>query len=193
MQNITDQPKLTVKTVPSSRSGDQHWQVLLDPNGIIAPDGQPIALSSKVSNTSSLTVMFDTGFSLNQVPKYGLFSWNEETRSHPGTTRYVADAIYSGFPGAQFTNVTATGPVWTLPCDIEVNTTLFFGNMSYPVHPLDTSLNLTDSSGTQICVGGVCIISGDLRICFMGLFVSVPADHDCRLARLRHDPWYGIL
>ncbi len=75
MQNISDQPKLTVKTVPSSRSGGQHWQVLLDPNGIIAPDGQPIVLSSKVSstmNSSSLTVMFDTGFSLNQVPKYDL-------------------------------------------------------------------------------------------------------------------------
>ena len=80
MQNISDQPKLTVKSVPSSRSGGQHWQVLLDPNGIIAPDGQPIVLSSKVSstmNSSSLTVMFDTGFSLNQVPKYALSSWNE--------------------------------------------------------------------------------------------------------------------
>lgn len=80
MQNISDQPKLTVRTVPSSRSGGQHWQVLLDPNGIIAPDGQPIALSSKVSstmNSSSLTVMFDTGFSLNQVPKYDLSSWND--------------------------------------------------------------------------------------------------------------------
>ncbi|KAF8500865.1 aspartic peptidase domain-containing protein [Russula emetica] len=139
MQNISDQPKLTVKTVPSSRSGGQHWQVLLDPNGIIAPDGQPIVLSSKVSstmNSSSLTVMFDTGFSLNQVPKY------------------VADAIYSRLPGAQFINVTATGPVWTLPCDVEVNTTLLFGNVSYPVHPLDMSLNLTDSSGNQTCVGG---------------------------------------
>jgi hypothetical protein len=79
MQNISEQPKLPVKTVPSSRSGGQHWQVLLDPNGIIAPDGQPIVLSSKVSsttNSSSLTVMFDTGFSLNQVPKYDPFSWN---------------------------------------------------------------------------------------------------------------------
>lgn len=80
MQNILGQPRLTVKAVPSSRSGGQHWQVLLDPNGIIAPDGQPIVLSSKVSsttNSSSLTVMFDTGYSLNQVPKYGFFSWNE--------------------------------------------------------------------------------------------------------------------
>jgi hypothetical protein len=73
MQNISNQPKLTVKSVPSSRSGDQHWQVLLDPDGIIGPDGQPMVLSTKVSgttNSSSLTTIFDTGFTLNQVPKY---------------------------------------------------------------------------------------------------------------------------
>jgi hypothetical protein len=71
-ENITIQPKLTVRTVPSSRSGDQHWQVLLDPNGIIGPDGQPIAVSTKVpssQNSSRLTAVFDTGFTFNQVPK----------------------------------------------------------------------------------------------------------------------------
>jgi len=46
------------------------------------------------------------------------------------------------------------------------------------------SLNLTDTTGEQICVGGVRIIPGNLRTCPMDLFVSVPADHDCRLARL---------
>lgn len=79
MQNISEQPKLTVKTVPSSRSGDQHWQALLDPDGIIGPDGQPMVLSTKVSgtaNASSLTTVFDTGFTLNQVPKYDWFFWN---------------------------------------------------------------------------------------------------------------------
>jgi hypothetical protein len=73
LQNISDQPKLTVKTVPSSRSGEQHWQVLLDPNGIIGPSGQRMALSTKVAgatNSSQLACVIDTGFSLNQVPKY---------------------------------------------------------------------------------------------------------------------------
>jgi hypothetical protein len=69
-QGILDQPKLHVKAVPSSRSGSQHWQVHLDPNGIIGPKGQPIRLSTKVSGEtkSSVTVIFDTGFSFNQVP-----------------------------------------------------------------------------------------------------------------------------
>jgi hypothetical protein len=72
LEDITSQPKLTVKTVPSSQSSYQHWQVLLDPNGILGPDGQPIAVSTKVSgtqNSSRLTAVFDTGFTFNQVPK----------------------------------------------------------------------------------------------------------------------------
>jgi hypothetical protein len=71
--------------------------------------------------------------------------------------RTVADAIYSRIPGAQFANITATGPVWTLPCNAEVNSTLLFGNRSFPIHPLDMSFSL-NSTGEQICVGGVRII-----------------------------------
>ena len=86
--------------------------------------------------------------------------YNERHRAYCGTTcRVVSDAIYSGVPGANFTNITSTGPVWTLPCTAEINTTMLFGNVSFPIHPLDTSFNMTDSSGNQICVGGVRIFS----------------------------------
>ncbi|KAH9989723.1 aspartic peptidase domain-containing protein [Russula compacta] len=138
-ESILDQPKLTVRTVASSRSGDQHWLVLIDPNGVIGPDGQPIALStnaSSVANSSALSVIFDTGFSFNQVPKN------------------VASAIYSRIPGAQFENLTTTGPIWTLPCGIEINTTLLFSNKSFPIHPFDMNVSMRNSSGDQICVGG---------------------------------------
>ena len=53
-------------------SGSQHWQTLIDENGILGPDGQPIALTTvvdKTSNGKKLTAVFDTGFSLTQVPK----------------------------------------------------------------------------------------------------------------------------
>ncbi|KAI0304312.1 aspartic peptidase domain-containing protein [Multifurca ochricompacta] len=138
MENITSQPKLTVKAVPSSRSGDQHWQVLLDPNGIIGPDGQPIAFKTKVSKTKNpwqLTTVIDTGFTFNQVPKA------------------VSDAIYSRIPEAKFENISATGPIWTIPCTTEVNTTIIFGNKSYPIHPLDMNFSLKNSSGDETCVG----------------------------------------
>jgi len=53
-------------------SGSQHWQSLIDENGILGPDGQPIALATVVDKTANalrLTAVFDTGFSLTQVPK----------------------------------------------------------------------------------------------------------------------------
>jgi hypothetical protein len=72
--------------------------------------------------------------------------------------RTVSDAIYSRVPEAKFENLTMTGPVWTLPCNAEVNITLLFGNKSFPIHPLDTSFSMTNSSGNEICVGGVRVI-----------------------------------
>ena len=73
MENVTNQPMLPVTTNPSSQSGNQHWQVLLDSDGIIGPDGQPIYSQTHVSstkNTSQLTAIFDTDFTFNQVPRY---------------------------------------------------------------------------------------------------------------------------
>jgi hypothetical protein len=73
MENITNQPQLPVTTNPSSQSSYQHWQVLLDPDGIIGPDGQPIVSQTTVSSTknaSQLTAIFDTDFTFNQVPRY---------------------------------------------------------------------------------------------------------------------------
>lgn len=69
----------------------------------------------------------------------------------------VADAIYSRVPNASFVNVpAASGMVWTLPCDVELNVTFKFGGVSYPVNPLDTnlgSMNIRDSDGNPVCVG----------------------------------------
>jgi len=141
MENVTNQPMLTVTTDPSSQSGSQHWQVLLAPNGISGPDGQPILSWTKVSSTknaSQLTAIFDTGFTFNQVP------------------RYISDAIYSRIPEASFNNDTVNGAMWTLPCDTEVNVTIQFGNMSYPIHPLDINFSYTDATNSpedQPCVG----------------------------------------
>ncbi|KAH9016861.1 acid protease [Lactarius pseudohatsudake] len=56
MENITDGPIIAI--------GNQHWQVLLDPDGIIGPNGQPIHFRTK------LTAIFDTGFTFNQVPRH---------------------------------------------------------------------------------------------------------------------------
>ncbi|KAG5644774.1 hypothetical protein DXG03_007682 [Asterophora parasitica] len=70
-EDVLKQPKLPVVYVPHERS-DQHFQVLLDENGLIGPDGKPIPIISEVesaSNRKQATVVLDTGFSLPQVPK----------------------------------------------------------------------------------------------------------------------------
>jgi len=136
-KNVTTQPKLPVFDVPAN--GGQHWQTLLDANGVIGPDGQPIQATSHVQGGGKdrLNVIFDSGFSLPQVPKS------------------IADAFYARVPGAQLTNVTGFGSIYTLPCNVELNVTFKFSNISYHIHPLDTSLQVgpPDSSGNPTCLG----------------------------------------
>ena len=74
-QNITNQPKVPVTILPSQiASNQQHFSVLLDANGIIGPKGNAIKTTSNASSApahdqSQLVAVFDTGFSLPQVPK----------------------------------------------------------------------------------------------------------------------------
>lgn len=69
--------------------------------------------------------------------------------------RPVADAIYARVPGAKFENVSGFGETYTIPCNVELNVTFKFHNVSYPIHPLDTSLDIgrTDALGNAVCLG----------------------------------------
>ncbi|KAH8107881.1 acid protease [Cristinia sonorae] len=138
-ENITSMPKLPVNEVKTNNG--QHWQASLDVNGTIGPDGQPIVLNSRVKGAGQkLVAAFDTGFSLPQVP------------------RAMADAIYGRVPGAELKNLTGVGggPIYTVPCDAELNITFVLGGVRIPIHPLDTvsdSLGRTDDLGNTICIG----------------------------------------
>jgi hypothetical protein len=68
-ENVTNQPRLPVTRVPIRDQIDQHWQTLLDKGGFIGPDGNPINATSVVDGSRNLTVIFDSGFSLPQVPR----------------------------------------------------------------------------------------------------------------------------
>ena len=53
--------------------------------------------------------------------------------------------------------MTGIGVVYTVPCEVELNVTFVFGNVSLPIHPLDTSsddLGRRDANGDPICLGG---------------------------------------
>jgi len=144
--NVTSQPKLPVTTVAISDDANQHFQILLDADGFIGPDGNPIPITSVVSSTSNkkqATVVIDSGFSLPQVPAS------------------VAKAIYGQFTDAELVNDPSLGSIWILPCSQEVNITLKFGGNSYPISPLDTTTDptifglssRTTSSGKNACLG----------------------------------------
>ncbi|TFK24925.1 acid protease [Coprinopsis marcescibilis] len=136
-RSILAQPRLNITKLPDDVDGDQHLQVLLDEEGIIGPDGEPIPLLSEVRHSGSParpTVVFDSGFSLPQVP------------------RSVADAIYGKFAGAQYVSINGIGSVWILPCRHEVNVSFRFGGRVYPIHPLDMTM----------CVGLLVVLVGCL-------------------------------
>ncbi|KAI0826793.1 acid protease [Trametes gibbosa] len=144
-ESVTSQPKLPVSTLAKSNAVNQHWQILMDADGIIGPAGNDIIDEFDVktgvrstSNSKQLTVVIDSGYSLPQVPPL------------------VAEAIYKQVPGAQLVNLpTIDGPIWQIPCNKEINVTLKFGGVQFPIHPLDTSLdlNMTDVRGRPFCLG----------------------------------------
>ncbi|KAI0052261.1 acid protease [Auriscalpium vulgare] len=132
---ITEQPQLPVTLNPGNDVSNQHWQLLLDEDGVIGPDGQPAAVVSGVPSTQNkaqLTVVFDTGFTFPQV------------------LPSVAESFYSGIEGAQFDSVSN---FWIIPCTAEVNVAFKFGGVSYPIHPLDMSSEIDDPSYAGSCIG----------------------------------------
>jgi len=59
---IQNQPKLTVAT---AKSGNLHWSIVIDPDGIIGPNGGAVPVQTTVSstkNSTQLTGFFDTGY-----------------------------------------------------------------------------------------------------------------------------------
>ncbi|KAK0487699.1 aspartic peptidase domain-containing protein [Armillaria novae-zelandiae] len=143
--NVESEPKLEVTIVPDGESIQQHFQILLDEDGIIGPDGKPISITTEVNQTSNskqATAILDTGFSLSQVPKS------------------VADAIYSRISGAEYRNITGS-EIWVIPCDEEVNITFKFSGNSYHIHPLDATMDpsllnlpeIVNSKGRTSCLG----------------------------------------
>jgi hypothetical protein len=132
-------PKLLLE--PETPWVGQQWTVLLDSwglrvNGALVPLPQSVVEQSTSSDRTQLTVLLDTGFSFNQVP------------------RVVADMMYAGIEGAWFDESGRDG-LWHVPCAAEIELSLSFGGVEYPVHPLDAILDLNSGSGQSDgwCVG----------------------------------------
>ncbi|KAK0221600.1 aspartic peptidase domain-containing protein [Armillaria fumosa] len=164
--NVEGEPKLEVTFVSDGNSSHQHFQILLDEDGIIGPDGKPISITTEVNQTSNskqATVVLDTGTSTSQVPKYVNMvpTFREKSTEFTTLIRYVADAIYSRISGAEYRNITGIGEIWAIPCDEEVNITFKFSGKSYHIHPLDATMDpslfgspkIVNSKGETSCLG----------------------------------------
>jgi hypothetical protein len=115
---ILQQPKLNLSITAIAQN--QHWQTLLDADGFIVNGktvSHPTTSVPTTTNPQQLTVVFDNGFTLPQLP------------------RDMVDAIYKKVKGAKFST---PDNAYLLPCNAEVNVTFMFQGVSYPVHPLDT-------------------------------------------------------
>lgn len=71
--DVVNEPHLLVTDVPTRQLGNQHFQILLDSDGLIGPDGKVIPMRTVVDTTADntqVTAVVDTGFSLPQLPKW---------------------------------------------------------------------------------------------------------------------------
>jgi hypothetical protein len=113
LEAVLSQPKLPVTR--TSDPGQQHWQVLLDARAMTV-NGKNVTLPrtavNSTQNPAQLTAVFDSGFSLPQLPKS------------------MVDAIYANVSGARFDSANFT---WMLPCKSEINVTFYIGLSSVSV------------------------------------------------------------
>lgn len=134
--NITSQPKLDI--THASTSDNQHWSVLLDPNGVTTGNGtvfQTTTTVSEATDKTRLTFVFDSGYTYPQVPAN------------------LAQAIYGNIPGAKLVNLSSLGESWVMSCTEEVNATFIFGGVSIPIHPLDLTMQDPSLSNDSQCFG----------------------------------------
>jgi hypothetical protein len=84
-EDVLKQPQLNVTSTTLAQN--QHWQTLLDADGFMV-NGQQVAMPTTsvptTKNPKQLTVVFDNGFTLPQLPKT------------------MVDAIYSNVSGSTF-------------------------------------------------------------------------------------------
>ncbi|ESK86192.1 aspartic peptidase a1 [Moniliophthora roreri MCA 2997] len=142
-EHIVEMPKLNALV---DAYGSQHWQGLLDSNGIIGPDGKKIETRTMIEQPregkdDQLHVLFDTGFSLPQLPAF------------------VIDSIYGRIPdsifienGSDYVGFDGLSNFWVIPCDYELNVTFMFGGHEYPISPLDMSWEIPDGTGDIYCI-----------------------------------------
>ncbi|KAJ7462588.1 aspartic peptidase domain-containing protein, partial [Mycena latifolia] len=124
------------------------WSILLDS---ISVDGTDIPLP--ISNVFGAPVgkvvgTMDTGTPFAAV------------------SQKIMDGIYSRIPDSAFKFVSTSGgsgEVWTIPCNTTTIVSVQIGGQPFPIHPLDLSDVVLDSTNTPICVSPWIVGADDPR------------------------------
>ncbi|KAF5393370.1 hypothetical protein D9757_000505 [Collybiopsis confluens] len=143
-EDILKSPQLPVI---SDQYGSQHWETLLDLNGIIGPDGQRINTSTRINKPQGgaqdrLRVTFDTGYTIPQASfeSSSCIGKNEgitSAASERGSRCNICWAHWDNF--------------WTIPCDYELNISFVFAEQVFSIAPLDLTQQGLDSDRKLIC------------------------------------------
>ncbi|EJD48410.1 acid protease [Auricularia subglabra TFB-10046 SS5] len=123
--SITSAPKISTWPVDSPI----RWNVLLDG---FAASGKRFAVGTTVRRVQSgkAVILLDSGTTFTYAPDS------------------VVDAIYSELKGALFSSDLGQ---WVVPCDTEVQVSLYIAGQQYDLHPLD--MVVPSTSDPTVCVG----------------------------------------
>ncbi|KAG8906485.1 hypothetical protein FRB99_006800 [Tulasnella sp. 403] len=106
------------------------WTVLMD--GYEYADGVKRTLETKVEDAPSSVILLDTGASYAYAPTD------------------IVNGLYGNVPGASFDT---TMGMWNVPCDQEINFSLWIAGRKFNWHPLDVVVPYINNNKT--CVGSI--------------------------------------
>ncbi|KAH9854587.1 acid protease [Lenzites betulinus] len=134
---IKDAPKLPLVT-------GSFWDVPSQSGGFLV-NGLPLNItSSSTADLNKPVMMLDTGaFAASIPPEY-------------------LRAIYGSLPGAALMR----DGYWSVPCDTKMNVSIYFGDIAYPIHPLDMTEPYDVQDGKAVC-RSLILSNTDTRIPFL--------------------------
>lgn len=128
---------LTVgSTDTSAYTGDINWIPISLPGGYWSIPLQGVTAGGADTGVTAAEVVIDTGTTLIGMPTADV------------------DAIYAQISEATATTLDGQSGYYEIPCDLDVNVTMTFGGISYPIPSSSFNAGATDTSGTT-CLGAI--------------------------------------
>ncbi|GAA5888886.1 hypothetical protein JCM6882_002890 [Rhodosporidiobolus microsporus] len=134
---------LTIGGVDTSAySGEINWINIVEPHTYWAIPLEGMTVGGTDLGITDDSVVIDTGTTLIGMPSS------------------VVESVYSAIPNSQAINLQGESGYYAFPCDQEVEVSLQFGGVQYPVDPDQFNAGAVDTSG-RLCLGAVFALETD--------------------------------